>query len=353
MKILHNKESSVLYINAINVHEGGGAKLLKHLLGTSYDKKTIFLLDTRFDLSTVILGKNVHSKFISPTPKSRILSELWLSKITTSNDTILCFGNLPPLFPVKAKVIVFLQNGYLISNLKLTGFKFFIKLRILVERFWFRSRINAVDKFVVQTLSMKALLSSFCDINLIMVAALFPSKLGYKRSLKATTNKLNSDSCFLYVASGDPHKNHINLIYAWCLLADEGIFPQLILTIDSRKYTQLLGFIHEKISINQLHIKNIYKIDTVNELYEKADALIYPSLLESFGIPIIEARSFNLPVLASELDYVRDLIDPEGSFDPNSPVSIARAVKFFMGHKTNQVHLTTGIDFINLVSKIP
>ena len=353
MKILHNIESSVLYINAINVHQGGGAKLLKHLMETSYDKKTIFLLDTRLDLSRVILGKNVHSKFISPTIKSRILSELWLSKVTTSNDTIFCFGNLPPLFPVKAKVIVFLQNGYLISNLKLTGFKFSIKLRILVERFWFRSRINAVDKFVVQTLSMKALLSSFCDINLITVTALFPSKLRYKRSLKATTNKLNSDSCFLYVASGDPHKNHINLIYAWCLLADEGIFPQLILTIDSRKYTQLYDFIHENILINQLHIKNIYKIDSVNELYEKADALIYPSLFESFGIPIIEARSFNLPVLASELDYIRDLIDPEETFDPNSPVSIFRAVKRFMGHKTSQIDLNTGIDLINLICRIP
>jgi glycosyltransferase involved in cell wall biosynthesis len=137
------------------------------------------------------------------------------------------------------------------------------------------------------------------------------------------------------------------------LLADEGIFPQLILTIDSRKYTQLWDFIHEKVSINQLHIKNIYKNELVNELYKKADALIYPSLFESFGLPIIEARSFNLPVLASELDYVRDLIDPEETFDPNSPGSIFRAVKRFMGHKTYQVDLNTGIDFINLICRIP
>ena len=260
---------------------------------------------------------------------------------------------MPLLFNVKAKVVVFLQNRFLIDNSTLTGFKFSVKLRIFVERLWFRSRINAVDKFVVQTLSMKALLSSFCDINLITVATIFHSNLVYKRSLKATTNKLNSNTCFLYVASGDPHKNHINLIYAWRLLADEGIFPQLILTIDSRKYTQLYDFIHENILINQLHIKNIPNFDSINELYEKADALIYPSLFESFGIPIIEARSFNLPVLASELDDVRDLIDPEGSFDPNSPVSIARAVKFFMGYKTNQLHLNTGIDFINLISRIP
>jgi hypothetical protein len=36
-------------------------------------------------------------------------------------------------------------------------------------------------------------------------------------------------------------------------------------------------------------------------------------------------------VLASELDYVRDVLDPEQAFDPESAVSIARAVKRFMG----------------------
>ena len=84
MRILNNTKSSVLYINAINVHQGGGTKLLKHLLETSYDNKTIFLLDARLDLSKVKTTKNVHTKFISPTIRSRILSELWLSKVTNS-----------------------------------------------------------------------------------------------------------------------------------------------------------------------------------------------------------------------------------------------------------------------------
>ena len=344
-----NANLGILYICAFRVHQGGGVTLLVNLLEMPYEKKTIFLLDTRLDLSKVTFGKNVHTRLISPSIRSRILSELWLCRATTTNDTILCFANLPLLFNVKAKVVVFLQNRFLIDNNTLTGFKFFVKLRIFVERLWFRSRINTVDKFVVQTLSMKALLSRLCNTNLITVAAFFPSNSVYKRSLKATTNKLKKDLCFLYVASGDPHKNHVNLIYAWCLLADEGIFPQLILTIDSRKYTKLCEFIDENILINQLYIKNIYNIDSVNELYEKADVLIYPSLVESFGIPIIEARSFKLPVLASELDYVRDLIDPEESFDPNSPVSISRAVKRYMGNKPHQVDLTAGIDFINII----
>ena len=46
---------------------------------------------------------------------------------------------------------------------------------------------------------------------------------------------------------------------------------------------------------------------------------------------MIEARRVELPVIASELDYVRDVIDPEESFDPNSAISIARSVKRFLG----------------------
>jgi hypothetical protein len=48
-------------------------------------------------------------------------------------------------------------------------------------------------------------------------------------------------------------------------------------------------------------------------------------------MPLIEASQAGLPVLASELDYVRDVIDPEQSFDPESAISIARAVKRFIG----------------------
>ena len=54
--------------------------------------------------------------------------------------------------------------------------------------------------------------------------------------------------------------------------------------------------------------------------------MIYPSLFESFGLPLVEAQSFGLPVLAAERDYVRDVITPAESFDPESAVSIARAV---------------------------
>ena len=84
-------------------------------------------------------------------------------------------------------------------------------------------------------------------------------------------------------------------------------------------------------------------------LYMKANAAIYPSTFESFGLPLIEARQAGLPVLASEMDYVRDVLDPEQSFDPESAISIARAVKRFMGKDEQTLPLLNAAQFLDSV----
>jgi len=48
-----------------------------------------------------------------------------------------------------------------------------------------------------------------------------------------------------------------------------------------------------------------------------------------------------LQILAPELDYVRDVIDPAQTFDPNSPTSIARAV---LRHLKIPVTKTNAVD---------
>ena len=41
----------------------------------------------------------------------------------------------------------------------------------------------------------------------------------------------------------------------------------------------------------------------IKQLYKKADALIFSSKLETWGLPISEAAKYNLPIIASNLDY--------------------------------------------------
>jgi glycosyltransferase involved in cell wall biosynthesis len=156
---------------------------------------------------------------------------------------------------------------------------------------------------------------------------------GYTRGVDALHGGTQAGHGFLYVASGEPHKNHRSLVEAWTLLAGEEIRPALCLTLDQDRFPDLCDWIEDITKMAGLNVTNLGSIsaEDLKRVYGEALALIYPSDFESLGLPLIEARCAGLPILAAERDYVRDAVDPEETFDPNSPVSIARAVKRFLG----------------------
>jgi glycosyltransferase involved in cell wall biosynthesis len=316
------------------VHQGGGKSLLIALLeAVPSNVHVLALLDSRMTLPAN-LPDNLATKFVAPSIRHRLQAAWWLKCHVKPQDTILCFGNLPPIFKIEGHVIVFVQNRYLVDDVRLDGFPTKVKLRIGVERFWLSGRISNTDEFIVQTASMEALLKiliknrkpihvlPFIGGNIVSVQRAIPTVEQKQRQFE-----------FVYVASGEPHKNHRQLIEAWCLLAEKGFFPSLKLTLDRADFAELCLWIDRKTERYQLNVNNLGHIpsEDITMLYSSVDALIYPSKFESFGLPLIQARQANLPVLASELDYVRDVLDPEQAFDPESAVSIARAVKRFMG----------------------
>lgn len=60
-------------------------------------------------------------------------------------------------------------------------------------------------------------------------------------------------------------------------------------------------------------------------------------------------ESAGLPIVAAELDYVRDVVTPMQTFDPTSPVSIARAVKRFLGVADHPSPLLSPADFLRQI----
>ena len=170
--------------------------------------------------------------------------------------------------------------------------------------------------------------------------------------------RLNINNCykasnvFLYVSSDEPHKNHEILIESWCLLSKEGVYPKLILTIGttSNLYEFIVSSINEfKLDID---IKPNLQRNEILDLYKHSTALIYPSLFESYGLPLVEAGQYKLPVLASELDYVRDILDPVETFDPKSAKSIARSVKRFLKINDKKTEIVKPEEFIEDIIKL-
>ena len=310
-----------LIVHAPNIHQGGGRTLLLSVLETVASMEGFALLDARLELPSIPSKMKVER--VAPTLLRRFLAEWRLGSLAAPEDTVLCFGNLPPLLRNRARVRVFLQNRYLFGDRDLGAFSFATRWRIRMERSWFKHRLNAKEMVVyVQTPSMAAELLRETGIS----ARVFPFAPAHPR-LNSGGGAREFD--FVYVASGEPHKNHLQLMEAWKLLAAQGVFPSLCLTLDPAAHPQLVQDIERAVQDVGLQIVNLGKLHSsdVTRCYQRSRALIFPSTLESFGLPLIEASALGLPIVASELDYVRDVAVPVQTFDPGSPMSIARAVK--------------------------
>lgn len=334
--------------------------MLEALLKALPDKTEFALtLDNRMPIP-VDMAHNVQIKHIKPSILRRLDAERRLALRAAAEDIILCFGNLPPLFKLHGHTVVFVQNRYLIENVKLNGFPLRVRLRLVMERLWLSCKMTNASEFVVQTSAMKRLLEIKTQGRVpVRVLPFVAEPSSYSRSMPhpkiqqehncgSATAPLQS---FVYVASGEPHKNHRRLIDAWCLLAEEGLFPSLCLTLDEARFASLCKDIDVMRQQYGLKVTNADELShkEILALYKNADALIYPSTFESFGLPLIEARQTGLPILAAELDYVRDVLDPEQTFDPESPISIARAVKRFIGNDETPLPLLDAKRFLEQV----
>ena len=345
------QENTRLIIIATNISQGGGKTLLVSLLkALPKTCQVLALLDKRI-IFTEKIPCNLTIMYFAPTILQRLRAQWWLFCNVSHTDAVLGFGSLPPLFKLKGWTSVFIQNRYIIQKNDLAGFPIKTMLRLLFEHLRLKLTSTNADEFIVQSPSMKAaLISSGCvGKQLVHVRPFVSSSYRYFRA-KNFDEDSRSDKLFdfIYVASGEPHKNHLNLIEAWCLLAEQNLFPSLCLTLDASVSALLCARIDRSKTLYGLDLKNVGFLPHVKilELYSKSKALIFPSKFESFGLPLIEARQAGLFLVASELDYVRDVLDPEETFDPSSPVSIARAVKRFMGLAEEPLPLLDGSEFL-------
>lgn len=340
----------VLFAPSIN--EGGGLNMLRCLLSTAENSISYFILDSRIE-DTLNLKSKGNVYYAKVGLIGRFQAEYHLRKIVSEYDKILCLGNLPPFFKLKSvNIYLFMQNRLMLDKEGCKSLAVKLALRIRIQAYWLQLHANKVIKFFVQTKSMRSLLYDMLGENIVveLIALSDNCKILPRKIVKIDEVK-DKRTNFVYVASALGHKNHLKLIRAWIILAQQNIYPELRLTIERQQNPSLYSFYESVKRKYKLNIHNVGSVSakTVEKLYCESSALIYPSLVESFGLPLVEAREHGLPIIASELDFVRDLVDPEESFDPNSAQSIARAVKRFMGIFEEEVQLLDGYHFVNMI----
>ena len=137
---------------------------------------------------------------------------------------------------------------------------------------------------------------------------------------------------FLYVGNVKPHKNILRLIEGFAKFSMDN--EDIKLLIVGKKDGLLTGVKGLEELINKYDIKDkIIFTGFVDDedlalLYNRAEAFIFPSLYEGFGIPPLEAMAFNCPVLSSNKASLPEIYgDSVLYIDPFSVEDIARGMK--------------------------
>lgn len=137
---------------------------------------------------------------------------------------------------------------------------------------------------------------------------------------------------FLYPANTWPHKNHVRLLEAFRRFLDisppEGEPWSLVLTGSGPEAFSMLDPVVARFDLEErlLRVGFLDRSDYLATM-RGAQALVYPSLNEGFGIPVLEAQQAGIPVACSNVGSLPEVAgDSALLFDPRDIEGMAAAL---------------------------
>ncbi len=315
----------MLLIDALYVHNSGGKKLLEYLIFNleNENKKYFILFDDRIDLSFCTFLTSNKFQILNASEKVR---KSFYYNISNEFTSIFCFSNVPPpIIIYKIPVYVYFHNTLLVSDFwSKNGYNIFNKIIFLAKRYYIKFFNKNWYTWIVQTELVRELLSKKLGTrnNKILVIPFFVIETNLDNK-----NLYSNSPRFLYVADGVKQKNHINLLKAFEILFLNGYNPGLALTIPAhfKSLNKLILNFQEK-GINIVNYGTLNGED-LKIIYANSEFFIFPSLTESFGLPLLEASMHGCKVISSDLPFVFQIIMPSKTFNPYNINSIASAIQ--------------------------
>lgn len=155
-----------------------------------------------------------------------------------------------------------------------------------------------------------------------------------------------SNPFFLALADLSPRKNIASVLQAFAHLP-QNIKSKYLLHIVLSTPFPLTSI---KRNIRQLHIQHLVKLHIgisdrkLKMLYAQAIALVYPSLYEGFGLPILEAMQMGCPVITANRTATKEIAGKAALLiNPNSIFDICSAMQKMTSPKTQDFYKLRGL----------
>lgn len=118
---------------------------------------------------------------------------------------------------------------------------------------------------------------------------------------------------FIYPATPLPYKEHKTLVKAARILRQSNplLFAKIRIhfTIPIGEYPLLEQLITECGMGEQFIFDGIMSHESLLSLYKASQGLLFPSTIETLGLPLLEVAAFGLPIIASDLDYAHEVLN--------------------------------------------
>lgn len=323
-----------IVISAINLTNGGPLSILRECLdylsselADLYEIVALVHDKTMFDYKNINFYSFPMSKkswlmrvyyeyFYFSNFSKKINSYLWFSlhdmtpNVESDIRAVYC-QNLSPFYSLSLK------------DIYLGGYKFI--LFNLFYRYLYAINIKKNDFVIVQQDSIRNKFKQLARGSKIVVA--YPVV-----TTKTSINPLfQGENIFFYPAFPRVFKNFEVICRAAKILLKQGTKNfQIIFTMsgDENRYARYIYNFSK--FIKNIKFIGIQSRNKVFELYNNASCVIFPSKLETWGIPINEAKFFLKPILLADLEYAHETVGTYSRvkfFDPDDPLELAEAMK--------------------------
>jgi glycosyltransferase involved in cell wall biosynthesis len=197
--------------------------------------------------------------------------------------------------------------------------KSFTKGTLLRYKILFSKSINLADRVIAISNSTKQDLIRYFQVpeDKITVTHLAADECFRplpSNNIQRFRDKYRLDFPFiLYVGTLEPRKNLPTLIKAFYYLKKKNISHKLVIAGGKGwKYDSIFQMISNLNLMKDIHFTGYVPKEDLPLLYNAADAFVYPSLYEGFGLPPLEAMACGCPVITSNTSSLPEVVGDAG-----------------------------------------